>query len=256
MHHLVSLGRPVFAIGILALGVLCLVYADPPPGLIPLPAWLPAHQAWAWLFGLVLLAAGAGILLRRRARAAAIGLGLLSLLWLLALHLPLLATQPRGGHGWICLLEMLALCGACWVLAGTLSSDRPVRGPGERRLDQAARAGRYAFAAGLPVFGALHLIFAGGMAGTLPAWLPLPALWIYFTGLVQIAAGLAILAGVKARLAATLAGLLYGSWALVLHLSRVLAQPDIRSAWTGLSVAVALCGAAWLVADSLSDKNA
>ena len=255
MHHLVSLGRPVFAIGILAFGALCLVCSDPVLGLAPLPAWLPAHQAWAWLFGLMLLAAGAGILLRRHARIAAIGLGLLLLLWLVLLHLPLLATNPRSGTAWGRMLETLALCGACWVLAGTLSSDLPVRQPGDRRLDQAARAGRYVFAAVLPAFGALHFIYIDYIVAVLPAWLPFPAFWGYFTGLAHAAAGLGILFGVKARLAAILAGAMYGSWVLMLHIPRVLSHLEARAEWTSLFVATALCGAAWMVADSLNGKQ-
>jgi uncharacterized membrane protein len=255
MQALVSLGRPVFAIGILAFGVLCLVYADPLLGLMPLPGWLPLHQAWGWLCGLLLLAAGAAILLGRQARIAAIGLAALLLLWIMLIHLPLLAMHPRSGNEWTCLFETLALCGGAWVLAGTLSSDRPVRQPGDRRLDQAARAGRYAFAAALPVFGILHFIYIDYVVAVLPAWLPFPLFWGYFTGLAHAAAGLGILSGIKARLAATLAGAMYGSWVLMLHIPRVLAHLEVRSEWTSLFVAAALCGAAWMVADSICDKD-
>jgi hypothetical protein len=48
---------------------------------------------------------------------------------------------------------------------------------------------------------------------------------------------------------------MYGSWVLMLHLPRVLAQPAMRAEWTSLFVALALCGGAWLVADSLNDKR-
>jgi uncharacterized membrane protein len=255
MKLLISLGRPLFAIAMLAFAALSFVYADPLLGLAPLPAALPLQGAWAWLFGLLLSAAGAAILLGWQARPAAISLGLLLLAWVTLLHLPLLAQHPRSGNEWTCLFETLALCGAAWVLAGTLGSELPVRRPLDRRLDQAARAGRYAFAAALPVFGALHFIYIGYVVSVLPAWLPWPQFWGYFTGLAHAAAGLGILAGVQARLAATLTGAMYGSWVLVLHLPRVLAHLDARAEWTSLFVALALCGAAWMVADSFHEQD-
>jgi uncharacterized membrane protein YphA (DoxX/SURF4 family) len=72
--------------------------------------------------------------------------------------------------------------------------------------------------------------------------------WAYFTGCAHIAAGLAILSGVQARLAATLLGIMFGSWVLIVHIPRVLASPHVQSEWTSLCIAIALCGGAWLMA--------
>ena len=74
--------------------------------------------------------------------------------------------------------------------------------------------------------------------------------WAWFTGAAHLAAGLAVLTGVKARLAALLAGAMYGSWALILHVPRVMPDIGHRPEMTNLFVAVALCGAAWIVASS------
>jgi uncharacterized membrane protein YkgB len=41
-----------------------------------------------------------------------------------------------------------------------------------------------------------------------PGWVPIPALWGYLTGVVLVVAGVAILLNRRARLAATLVGLL------------------------------------------------
>src|SRR5262249_15516583 len=112
-----------------------------------------------------------------------------------------------------------------------------------------------AFAAALPVFGTLHFVYIGYVVSVLPAWLPFPTFWGYFTGLAHAAAGLGILSGIKARLAATLAGAMYSSWVLMLHIPRVLGHLEVRWEGTSLFVATALCGAAWMVADSICEKN-
>jgi hypothetical protein len=49
------------------------------------------------------------------------------------------------------------------------------------------------------------------------------------------------------RLAATLLAVMYGGFALILHLPRVVAAPEARIEWTMLFIAVSLAGAAWAV---------
>lgn len=101
-----------------------------------------------------------------------------------------------------------------------------------------------------------------GTASLIPPWYPWPLFWAYLTGVAQIAGGLAIALGVWPRLTAILAGAMYGSWALILHIPRVWCRlrgpcPFLdtpggleasRGEITSLFVAFGMCGAAWLVA--------
>jgi len=66
------------------------------------------------------------------------------------------------------------------------------------------------------------------------------------------AAGLAILTGVLARLAAKLFAIMITSWVIILHIPRVAAALHDRHEWTTLFIAVSLSGAAWVLADSFS----
>jgi hypothetical protein len=75
--------------------------------------------------------------------------------------------------------------------------------------------------------------------------------WAYFTGVAHIAAGVGILFKVKARLAATLLGIMFALWVLIEHSPRVAADPAFRPGWTSLFIALATCGGAWIVAGSL-----
>ena len=255
MDNSIRLGRMLFAIGLTALGLQALIRSAVVPALEPVPAWVPEQWLLAWLSGLLLIGAGAAVMLGWKARQAATVLGGLLLLWLLLLHLPRLALDPHSGNEWTGAFECLALSGGAWVLAGVLETGQPVRQNWDRTIDRAARLGRFCFGASLPVFGILHFIYIDYVASVIPGWIPEHEFWGYLTGLAHIAAGLAIVSGVQARLAATMLGLMFGSWVLILHIPRVAVRLHDPNEWCSMLIATALCGGAWLVAGSLPWKK-
>ena len=250
MGSVTRLGSGLFGIGMLAFGVLNFVFAIPVLGLEPLPGWLPAQTLWTYITALLLVVGGGCVLSDRlRPRQSAIALGVLLTLWLILLQMPTLLAHLHNGSKWTSAFECLALCSAAWVLAHALSDSATGRTPWNGRLRRLADAGRYGFGISLPVFGALHFIYWQYVASVIPGWIPgSPVFWAYFTGCAHIAAGLAILSGVRARLAATMLGIMFGSWVLIVHVPRVLASPRNQAEWTSLCVAIALCGGAWLMA--------
>jgi uncharacterized membrane protein YphA (DoxX/SURF4 family) len=76
------------------------------------------------------------------------------------------------------------------------------------------------------------------------------------TGIAHIAAGLAIIAGVQARLAAILLTVMYASFTLLVHLPLVIGDPSSHWIWSENAVNIALIGTAWVVADSLAPRGA
>lgn len=244
------LGRSLFGIGLLAFGVLSFAFGAPILGLEPLPDWLPARDLWTNVIALLLVVGGVCVLDDRwRPRQAAIALSLLLSLWLIVLQVPAVVAHSHNGSRWTSAFECLALCGAAWVLVRALPDHTTGHPPADSRFDRLADIGRYAFGISLPVFGTLHFIYWQYVASVIPGWIPgSPVFWTYFTGCAHIAAGLAILCGVRARLASTMLGIMFGSWVLIVHVPRVLASPGDQSEWTSLCVAIALCGGAWLMA--------
>lgn len=220
----------MFALGLAGIGVQHLVRADFVAALLPVPRWVPARPVLAVLAGVVVLAACAAIALDRRRRTAARVLLALLGFSAICLHAPILVTHLRSGPAWTAAFEAVALAGAAALLALPTT-----------------RAGRLGLGASLPVFGVLHFVYRDYCASVVPAWIPWHMFWALATGVAHIAAGLAFLSDRHTRLAATLATVMFGSWAALLHVPRVIATPHAPE-WTSLFICTAMCGGCWLLA--------
>jgi uncharacterized membrane protein len=212
----------------------------------PIPEWVPGHDAIAYFTGAFLLAVGACLVIGKWARLAATALALMLLLWVVALYVPQLIAKPTGG-AWFAPFEAFALFGAAWALAALLPAEKG-RLAWDPLVDRGRLLGRLCFGISLLPFGTAHFVYHDFVATWIPKWLPAPQFWAYFTGVAHCAAGVAIIVNVMARLAATLAAVMYGSWVVLVHAMRVAATPQDAFEWNGLFVASALCGSALIVA--------
>lgn len=234
MKSALAVGRVAFGLALAALGILNLVYAEGVLGLEPVPTWVPGRAVLAYLSGLFLTAAGLVLASGRSTRAAATALGVLLAFWVAFLQLPPVVSAPYNGGLWTTTFETLALCCGAWVMAG---EPRGV-----------ARAARLTFGASLFVFAALHVVYHEYVSFVIPSWIPFHPFWTYATAAAFAAAGVALLSGIRARLAATLLGAMFGSWVLIVHVPRVVGAPTVRAEWTSLFICLAMCGAGWIVA--------
>lgn len=261
MERWIRQGSRLFALGMVAFGVISATYVDVPPGnadllsvvaLETVPAWVPGRAFLPYLTGGILAAAGVSILANVQARWGAVALATTWMLWVVLLHGPRF-VNPRDPGVWTATFETLALAGIALILAG--ATNRRLR---EQRsgADVLIRLGRLCVGVSLPVFGVQHFIYADFVATLVPAWLPGRLFWAYFTGAAHCAAGVAIVTGVTGRLAAILAGVMFGSWVFIVHLPLVAVDLGRRPGWTSLFVAIAMWGGAWLVAQSLAKGEA
>jgi uncharacterized membrane protein YphA (DoxX/SURF4 family) len=71
----------------------------------------------------------------------------------------------------------------------------------------------------------------------------------------QIAAGVAMLSGICAPLAAVYLTVMYAAFGILVHIPAVIASPSSHGRWAENAINLILTGAAWCLADSLSTTS-
>src|SRR6516225_5653662 len=78
-----------------------------------------------------------------------------------------------------------------------------------RGLDKLILVGPLFYAAPIAAFGTEHFTLTAVIASMVPKWIPWHLFWAYFVGACFIAAALSLVTRIKARLAASLLGLTF-----------------------------------------------
>jgi uncharacterized membrane protein len=121
LSYLASFGCIVFAIALVVFSVQHFQYAKFVATIVP--AWIPARLFWAYFVGVAFIAAALAIVARKMARTASILLGAMFFIWVVILHLPRVAANPRDGNEVTSLLVALAMSGVSFILAESFASD-------------------------------------------------------------------------------------------------------------------------------------
>jgi uncharacterized membrane protein YphA (DoxX/SURF4 family) len=205
---------------------------------------LPGREALAYLAAVVELGAGVALLWPRTARNAAIALtvfyAVFTLAWVPKYLADVRVFDPLGN-----IFEEFSLVVAGLVLIAAFSPA----GSAMRR-----REWLFARLMGLSAisFGAGHIASMPGLLTWIPAWLPPSQMfWAYVTTIGFFAAAAAILSGVLAPLASRLLAAEIVGFELLVWIPRLIAEPHDHFNWAGNGISIALCGAAWVVSDSI-----
>ena len=228
----------LYALGAILLGALGLYFHDFAMTWQPVPPGIGARTLLAYLSGLLLIVGGSAILSRRGERGGALLLAAFYGIWVIFLHGPIVLGEPGALYKWNGVAEISFLTTGGIALLAASTGTR-----GTLAMTSRVIAGACAIC-----FGSTHLVYSKETAAFVPTWIPPNQLfWAYATGVGYIAAGLALVSGVQARLAATLTAAMMASFVLLLHLPRVIGSPTSQFEWTMLAVASSLTGAALLV---------
>ncbi|MDE2306388.1 MAG: hypothetical protein KGL34_12555 [Gammaproteobacteria bacterium] len=213
--------RWAFAITWIAIGAAVLLTGRPGPIFAPLPPLFAAHAApIARLCGCVVLFGGIGLLWRRTVAAAA-GLLLVHLLgWFMLGRLRLVVSSPGVEASYQACGESMVLIAGVWVLYAGFAR-RTDRWWGYAGAAGGLRAARALYGLALLAFGLSHFVYLGLTAPLVPRWLPWHEGFAYATGAAYLLAGLAVLLGRRARLAATLAALQMAGFTALVWVPRI-----------------------------------
>lgn len=243
------LGRAIFALAIVGLGVETMVCAHMVGhamgqqfDVVPVLPWVPAIPWVAYLSGGIWVLLGAGLVFPATLRKSALALGTVIFLCTVVLEVPRYAANVASMSYRTGLFEPLALATLAWLSPGAFTPPR------------LARAARYLLALSLIVFGVDHFLALAPIGRLLPEWIPWHVSWIAFFGAAFLAAAFSIALDRFRRPAAFCLGLMFAIWVVTLHLPRVLGLYGIAGAprnpneWSSLVIAVGFWGGLWALA--------
>jgi len=250
VKKLIQPGRLIFALGILALGVLCFISQDFIVGRPPAwPVWMTVNPALAYISGLALILLAVAILLKKQAGVASLSIAALLLLLSISRHV------PNFMNDWGNAYKSLALLGGALIVACSFFKEDRTAWPvfREKTLDTLVFTGCILLAAFFIACGYAHFKFADFVIGYIPDYIPFHAFWTYFCGVCLIAGGIGLLLPPMRRWAALLSGIMVCGWFVLLHVPRFIANPNDVGDRLGLGESFTFVGIFWVLAAMLSN---
>lgn len=244
------IGRQVGGIAAIALGAFLLWWDDFAAPWEHVSVASPLKGVLAYVAGAVLVVAGAGLLWRRTARPAALVLAAISAVFA-ALWVVAAVPAPHTYDPWSNVAEQSSIAAGFLALFATLAPQKTAN------MARLALGARVWFGACSISFGVVHFVSFKSCVGFVPPWVPLGGyFWSVATGVAHLAAAIAILSGIWARLAARLATVMYLGFGVIAWGRGILAaivMPKIAHfVWGGEVITFILAAAVWMIGNSIA----
>jgi uncharacterized membrane protein len=243
----------LFAIGLMGLGVLALIFGDFALVWQPVAAWVPGRTVLAYASGVIMVLGGVGLLFSASAAMSMRILFPYLIIWFL-LKVPSVVVAPQMVAVWLGIGELGVLLAGGWILYARLVGEQVGSRSSFLTSDNAIRAARILFAVSLLPIGLSHIVYVKQTAELVPAWLPYRSGWAYLTGAGQMAAGLGVLLSILPRLAAMAEGAMLSLFTLLVWGPAILATPSARLPWTAFFISWVIAASAWAVANNIPAK--
>lgn len=250
----IGLGRHVLGLAGILFGIFTLAWRD-------FNTWqqiqplgnIAHHGALACFIGTVEILGGLAIQWRKTARAGAMALGgvfsFFALLWI-----PRIIAEPGIFDRWGNFFEQFSQVAGALIVYATVGMS----GSKLERKAGMARMGYFFFAICVVSFTLTQIIYFSATAAFVPKWIP-PGreFWAATTTIAFALAAFALLSGRLALLASRLLTAMIIGFGLLIWLTAPFTKPfaDSHINWAGNAENLSIAGAAWIVADYLSQKR-
>ncbi len=270
MKQLTKIGRLLYGIGIVAIGIHQLIIKDFRPEILPpFPQWAHKYILFPIVAGVALILAGTGIsglfkIKPVNAKKICLYLGLCFLVLIITCHLPyILIFSPDKASRldvWFGAGEELAYCGGAFVMAGSFS-ENSFSGEGKNSfelfLEKLIPVGRIFYSSLIILFGCTHFVFTDFVSTMVPKWLGAPVFWTYLFGTALIGSGLSIIFKIRIERAAFLLAIMLLLFFIFFHVPDAIANPYVSGGTEIVRAIIALlfCGIALVIASTNDPKK-
>jgi uncharacterized membrane protein len=252
-----KIGRLCYAVAMAGIGFQLFFYGDFHP--VVFPAWpgIPARQLWVYITGALLIAAAVAIILEKKGRAVSLMLAGFFFALLCLGQVPYeFIIDPNSKHHlglWTNALKELALSGGALVVAESFSKEKA----GIEKmsslitlLEKMIPAGPVFFSITMISFGIGHFMYIQFVSLLVPAGMPDPIFWTFFTAVALIGSGVAIILEIRIKAIGIALGTMILLWFVFLHVPRAIADPfgNMGNEITSACTALAFSGIAFVIA--------
>ena len=249
MSRLLLPGRWMFAISIIALGVLSFIQGDFIIGRPPIE--IPGQITWAWMLGIAIILCGIAIIAKYRAGYAALTTGFIVLVFsFFSRQFPWLFKVPGDTVLWaINSYKTLAIAGSSFIVAASFFKEEGRNINSILTNERLIWAGIIFLSYFFIICGFAHFRFDDFIINDfMPKYIPFPAFWTYFCGITLMAGGVGILLPATRRLAAFLSGVMIFGWIVLVHIPIFFTNTTDLGNRLGLPEPLLLTGAFFVLA--------
>lgn len=210
---------------------------------------VPHREILVYIAAAIELFGGLAIQWSKMLRAGALALGGIYLAFAL-LWVPFIVAKPLTYDAWGNFFEQSSL------VSGALIVYASARRTGLQQTPIAARLGYLLFGVCVVSFTLEQALYLSATANFVPKWLPPgQVFWAIATTIAFALAAIALFSGYSALLASRLLTAMIVGFGLLVWLPMLLAGPHNLFNWAGNAQNLAIAGAAWIVADFLSQNR-
>lgn len=238
MEQLTKIGRLLYGLGLVAVGIHQLLLKDFRPEILPLfPAWAHQNVVFPIVTGIVLIFAGtmiSGVFMTKPviSKNICLYLGFCFLALIITCQLPYImifnADKVSRLDTWFNAGEELAYAGGAFVMAGSFAEyngSRNKKNLFQSGLEKLIPFGRIFFSILMLLFGCSHFVFTDFVSTMVPRWIGAPLFWTYFAGAALILSSIAIIFKIWIKVVALLLAIMLFLFFIFFHIPDAVANP-------------------------------